>query len=614
MKKEILSGNEAIARGFTLSGGKFAASYPGTPSTEVLEELCRVPGIHAEWSINEKVAFEAAIGGSMSGLRSMASMKHVGVNVAADPLMTASYTGVNAGLVLMATDDPGMFSSQNEQDTRHFARLAKVPCLEPSDSQEAQDFTKLAFEISEGFDTPVILRTTTRISHSKSVVAASRAADIGPKPLQKKIKKYVMLPAFARKRHVLIEERLSRLKEWAETAEINHVIGPVNQPDGDWSDGDCCGGEDRCAGAGLGIIASGAAFQYAREAFPDALILKLGMTWPLPERLIKKFAESVTKLAVVEELDPFIEDAVKAAGVRVDYGKNVLPSTGELSREIVYIALSGAANVSGSCHVPVSGTGPRPVSGLPSRPPTFCPGCSHRGLFVVLSKLKAFVSGDIGCYTLGALGPFNSIHAVVCMGASIPMAHGISRGLKLQGIRNKPVAVIGDSTFLHSGITGIINLAYNGGDSIIVIMNNDTTGMTGGQEHPGTGRNAAGEQSPKVDIRELCRACGLRVREIDAYDIRSLEALFREEMAADGPVVLVSNQPCALRYRVSGKALSIDAGKCDGCRRCLKAGCIGLNLVTDAGRKYVSVDQMQCNGCGVCAQLCKAGAFREAEL
>jgi indolepyruvate ferredoxin oxidoreductase alpha subunit len=625
MKKEILSGNEAIARGFVLAGGKFAAAYPGTPSTEVLEELCRVQGIHAEWSINEKVAFEAAIGGSMSGLRSMACMKHVGVNVAADTLMTASYTGVNAGLVLMAADDPGMFSSQNEQDTRHFARLAKVPCLEPSDSREAKDFTKLAFEISEDFDTPVILRTTTRISHSKSVVAASRAADVKPKALQKKIKKYVMLPAFARKRHVLIEERLVRLTEWAETAEINQVIGPVN-----WSGGGGTKPADRQPAGRLGIIASGAAFQYAREAFPEASILKLGMTWPIPERLIKKFAESVTKLAVVEELDPFIEDAVKAAGVRVDYGKNVLPSTGELSREIVYIGISGALSgalsgavhgalpdaVSGAVSGVISGRRtkspfpvPVPVSGLPSRPPTFCPGCSHRGLFIVLSKIKAFVSGDIGCYTLGALGPFNSIHSVICMGASIPMAHGISRGLKLQGIRKKPVAVIGDSTFLHSGITGIINLAYNGGDSIIVIMNNDTTGMTGGQEHPGTGRNAVGEPSPKVDIGELCRACGLRVREIDAFDIKGLEAVFREEMAAEGPVVLVSNQPCALRSRVPYKPLSIDADKCDGCRRCLKAGCIGLNLVTDAGRRYVSVDQMQCNGCGVCASLCRAGAF-----
>jgi indolepyruvate ferredoxin oxidoreductase, alpha subunit len=622
VKKEILSGNEAIARGFAEAGGKFAASYPGTPGTEVLEELCRVPGIHAEWSINEKVAFEAAIGGSISGLRSMASMKHVGVNVAADPLMTASYTGVNAGLVLMAADDPGMFSSQNEQDTRHFARLAKVPCLEPSDSQEAKDFTKIAFELSEDFDTPVILRTTTRISHSKSVVGKtlvtffSREKKVTKEKrgdftvegrLKKNIKKYVMLPAFARKRRVRIEERLSRLKEWAETAEINRVIGPVRKRAGRAGTG-----RGACGGAGLGIIASGAAFHYAREAFPEASILKLGMTWPLPERLIKEFAESVTKLAVVEELDPFLEDAVKAAGVRVDYGKNVLPRTGELSREIVSIALSGAK--SGAA----SGPGPGPVPGLPSRPPTFCPGCSHRGLFVVLSKIKAFVSGDIGCYTLGALGPFNSIHAVVCMGASVPMAHGISRGLKLQGLSGKPVAVIGDSTFLHSGITGVINLAYNGGDSIIVIMNNDTTGMTGGQEHPGTGRNALGEQSPKVDIAGLCRACGLRVREIDAYDIKGLEALFREEMAAEGPVVLVSNQPCALRYKLPYRPLSplsIDADKCDGCRRCLKAGCIGLNLATDGGgRKYVTVDGMQCNGCGVCAQLCKAGAFREAQI
>ncbi len=404
MKKEILSGNEAIARGFAEAGGKFAASYPGTPSTEVLEELCRVPGIHAEWSINEKVAFEAAIGGSISGLRSMASMKHVGVNVAADPLMTASYTGVNAGLVLMAADDPGMFSSQNEQDTRHFARLAKVPCLEPSDSQEAKDFTKLAFEISEDFDTPVILRTTTRISHSKSVVASSRAADIKPKALQKKIKKYVMLPAFARKRHVRIEERLVRLAEWAETAEINQVIGPVNQSGG--------GGSkpvDRQPVGRLGIIASGAAFQYAREAFPDALILKLGMTWPLPVRLIKNFAESVTKLAVVEELDAFIEDAVKAAGVRVDYGKNVLPVAGELSREIVSIALSGA--LSGA-------KAGGPVAGLPSRPPTFCPGMFAQGPLRRACKAKSFRSFRFGRYRLLYIGgagavwryPFRRLH------------------------------------------------------------------------------------------------------------------------------------------------------------------------------------------------------------
>ncbi len=598
VKKEILSGNEAIARGFADAGGRFAASYPGTPATEALEELCRLPGIHAEWSINEKAALEAAIGGSLSGLRSMASMKHVGVNVAADPLMTASYTGVNAGLVLMAADDPGMFSSQNEQDTRHFARMAKIPCLEPSDSQEAMDFTRLALELSEQFDTPVILRTTTRISHSRSVVtflSGERkvtkrkpdflAADSGV--LQINIPKYVMLPGYAGKRHVVIEKRLAKLQEWAESTEINKIIGsespkPVHR-------------------RRLGIITSGVSFQYAREAFPEAAMLKLGMTWPLPERMIKEFAKGVKSLAVVEELDPFIEDAVRAMGVRVDWGKNVLPLTGEFTAGMVFEAISRRRESSPKT----------PAAGIPERPPNLCPGCSHRGLFVALSKLKTFVSGDIGCYTLGALEPFSAIHSVLCMGASVTIAHGISAGLKLRGIKRKPVAVIGDSTFLHSGITGLINLAYNGGDAIVVIMNNDTTGMTGGQEHPGTGRNAGGEKAPRMDIMGLCRACGLRVREIDTFDLKGLEALFREEMAAPGPVVLVSNQPCALRYRLAGRPLEIDAEKCTGCLKCLKAGCIGLKIAPVDGRRRVSVDRLVCNGCGICAQLCKAGAFRE---
>ncbi len=595
MKKEILSGNEAIARGFVDAGGRFAASYPGTPGTEALEELCRFPGIHAEWSINEKAALEAAVGASLSGIRSMASMKHVGVNAAADPLMTASYVGVNAGLVLMAADDPGMFSSQNEQDTRHFARMAKIPCIEPSDSQEAMDFTRLALELSEQFDTPVILRTTTRISHSRSVVtffSREKKVTKEKRVMQINIPKYVMLPAYARERHKVIEKRLQKLEKWAEKASINQIIqgdgGPrpvYRQP------------VDR-----LGIIASGVSFQYARAAFPDARILKLGMTWPLPEQMIREFADSVEKLAIVEELDPFIEDAVRAMGVRVDFGKNVLPLTGELTPGMVFGAISGRRENESKT----------PVAGIPDRPPNLCPGCSHRGLFVVLSKLKTFVSGDIGCYTLGALEPFSAIHSVLCMGASVTMAHGISTGLKLRGIKRKPVAVIGDSTFLHSGITGLINLAYNGGDAIVVIMNNDTTGMTGGQEHPGTGRDARREKAPRVDIMGLCRACGLRVREIDAYDIGSLEAIFLEEMAARGPVVLVSNQPCALRYRLAKGPLEIDAEKCTGCLKCLKAGCIGLKTASEGGRKYVSVDKLMCSGCGICARLCKADAFMEA--
>lgn len=578
--KFILSGNEAIARGFYEAGGRFAAAYPGTPSTEVLEALCKCEGIHAEWSTNEKVAFEAALGGSMSGVRSMACMKHVGLNVAADPLLTASYTGVNAGLVLMVADDPGMFSSQNEQDSRHYARLAKIPCLEPSDSQEARDFTSTALLLSEEFDTPVMLRTTTRISHGKSLVEAGPKADVAGRGLAKDIPKYVMMPSTARVRHSFIEERLKRLKAEAEHSPLNGVV-----------EGDGV----------LGIVTSGVSYQYAREAFPDASLLKLGMTWPLPERLIKEFARKVKKLAVVEELDPFIEDAVKAMGVRVHYGKNVLPTCGEYGKRAVYECITGKKQGR-----------KEPLTGLPGRPPNLCPGCSHRGLFIVLDELKTYVSGDIGCYTLGALTPFNALHSAICMGASIPAAHGIARGLGLQGVKKKPVAVIGDSTFLHSGITGLINMVYNGGDAITVIMNNDATGMTGGQEHPGTGRNAMGKEAPKQSIEAICRALGVRVREVDTHKLPELKKVFMEEMAAKGPSVLISNQPCALRHRSSGKPHFTTIGKCNACGLCLKAGCTALSLAGHDGARYVAIDPLLCNGCGVCAGFCKMGAIERA--
>lgn len=578
----ILSGNEAIARGFVDSGGRVAAAYPGTPSTEVLENLSKHEGIHAEWSVNEKVAFEVAMGASMAGVRAMACMKHVGVNVAADPLLNCSYTGVNGGLILMAADDPGMFSSQNEQDTRHYARLAKIPCLEPSDSQEAMDFVRTAFKLSEDFDTPVILRTTTRISHCKSVIEEPESVQVEGKGLLKDFAKYVMLPGNARRRHEMVEERLARLKDWGETSGINQI-----------SDGD----------GKLGIITSGISYQYAREAFPDASILKLGMTYPLPSEMIKDFAKEVDRLAVVEELDPFIEEQVRALGIEVHYGKNVLPTCGEYTRDVVFEALGGKTTSKKT-----------PVPGLIGRPPTFCPGCSHRGLFTVLSRLKAFVSGDIGCYTLGALPPFSALHACTDMGASIPVAHGTSIGLSLQGSKEKPVAVIGDSTFLHSGITGLMNLIYNGGEAVVVIMNNDTTGMTGGQEHPGTGRTARGKQAPKVDIGRLCTAVGAsRVVEIDAYDITALTKIFKEELKRKGISVLISNQPCVLRHKVVKKAYNCDITRCNACKTCLRAGCTALQFIGKGKEGHVHIDTLLCNGCGICGQLCSTGAIQSPE-
>jgi indolepyruvate ferredoxin oxidoreductase alpha subunit len=544
----------------------------------VLETLSHEKGIHAEWSVNEKVALEVAIGGALSGVRSLACMKHVGVNVAADPLMTAAYTGVNAGLVLMAADDPGMFSSQNEQDTRHYARLGKIPCIEPSDSAESLQFVKAAFEMSEAFDTPVILRTTTRISHCKSVVETGTPETPAGRGLAKDFAKYVMLPNNAKKRHVFAEDRLLRLKEWAETSPLNRII------DGDKE---------------IGFITSGISFQYVREAFPKATVLKLGTTFPLPENLIKKFASSVMKLAVVEELDPFIEDQIKAMGITVHLGKNVLPLWGEFSQRMVREKISGST-------LPMK----EPVSGLIMRPPTFCPGCSHRGLYTVLAKLKLHVSGDIGCYTLGALPPFSAMHSCICMGASISAAHGMAKGLSLQGTQQKPVAVIGDSTFLHSGITGLINMIYNGGDAIVIIMNNDTTGMTGGQEHAGTGRTAGGAEAPRLDIAKLCQAIGAkRVREIDAYQIKDLEKIMKEELAEKGPTVLISNQPCVLRYRVTKKAYAVERKTCVGCKSCLKAGCIALSFTPEGKTGYVEIDPLLCNGCSVCAQLCTTGCM-----
>jgi indolepyruvate ferredoxin oxidoreductase, alpha subunit len=579
--KKIISGNEAIALSFGDSGGVFASGYPGTPSTETLEEVARLGEVYCEWAPNEKVALESAIGASIAGGRALATMKHVGVNVAADPLMTFAYTGVNAGLILMVADDPGMHSSQNEQDSRNFAKFAKIPMLEPANSQEAYDFVRAGFELSEQFDTPVLLRTTTRISHAKGVVEPQERIASQIKALAREVPKYVMLPNFAKIRHVAVEKRLLALQEFAETSPLNRL---------------------EIRDTKLGIITSGICYQHVREAYPDASILKLGMVHPLPVRKIAEFAATVERLVVVEELDAIFEEQIRAMGIRVDIGKDPLPRCGEINAEIIRKAVGDpVAQVS------------EPVQDLPQRPPTFCPGCAHRGLFTLLSKHKVFVSGDIGCYTLGALPPMNAMHACIDMGASISAAHGIAKVNDMAGGREKPVAVIGDSTFFHSGITGLMSLAYNNGNALVVIMDNRTTGMTGGQENPGSGSVLSGDPAKQVDIESLVRVLGIEnVVKLNTYDLAETEAAILKGLATPGPYVLIDKNPCVLRYRVKKPIVKVDAEKCSGCRACLKVACVALGLTTDGSPKQkVQVDPNICSGCGVCLQHCKFDAMSE---
>jgi indolepyruvate ferredoxin oxidoreductase alpha subunit len=609
--REILSGNEAIARGAWEAGVRLAAGYPGTPSTEILEVIARQKDVYSEWSPNEKVAMEVGLGAAMAGARALVCMKHVGVNLAADPLFTASYTGIKGGLVLVTADDPAMHSSQNEQDNRNYAKFAKVPLIEPADSAEAKDFLKLAFEMSERFDTPVLFRTTTRISHSFGLVDLGERPELEPiTTLEKATTKYTMLPSNATKRHPLVEQRLLDLAEYAETS-------PLNQVDM---------GDTR-----IGIVASGAAYQYAREAFPEASFLKLGLSYPLPAGLIADFRESVEKLYVVEELDPFLEELIELMGVRVDGGKDLLPLCGEIDPGMIARALA-ADDVPGVTTdlLPV----PLPVADdLPNRPPTLCPGCAHRGVFIVLRKLKVFVSGDIGCYTLGALPPFESMNSCVCMGASIGMAHGMDHVMapvaadSKPNLRAKSVAVIGDSTFFHSGLTPLLDIAYNGGRTLTLILDNRTTGMTGGQENPGSGKTLMSRPAPAVDIPTICRGFGIkRVVEVDPANMAEVERVLREELAANEASVVIAKSPCVLQYRIQRPPWSVDADLCDGCKRCLQAGCAALNLVNvpaapigadgavgasvrnTTGRK-VQIQADQCNGCGICAQLCRVGAI-----
>ena len=590
----LLSGNEAIARGAYEAGVKVAAAYPGTPSTEILEYLAEYEGLHAEWAPNEKVAVEVALGASMAGARALATMKHVGVNVAADPIFTASYTGVKGGLVIVTADDPEMHSSQNEQDNRHYAIAAKIPMLEPSDSAEAKAYTKLAFALSERFDVPVFLRTTTRVSHATgAVVLGDVEPPAVPLGFVEEPAKWVMLPVNARRRHVLVEERMRALREFAETFEGNRI---------EWGD------------RSLGIITAGVAYQYVREAFPDASVLKLGLAHPLPERLVRTFAAGVKRLIVVEELDPIIETHVKALGIPVE-GKDRIPLLGELNPRIVRQAISGEA-------APV-----REPAAVPNRPPNLCAGCPHRSLFFALNKCKVTVTGDIGCYTLSALPPLKSMDTCVCMGASIGTAFGMEKALG-EAARGKVVAVIGDSTFVHSGITGLINVVYNRGFSTVIILDNGTTAMTGAQDHPGTGKTLQAEATHRLDLAALCRAIGVEhVYTVNPHDQETTEAVLRREIGRDAPSVVIARASCVLlpEHRAERRpALEVVEELCNGCKACGKLGCPAIEWIpltpeeaVAAGKKpaqkgMVRINRLMCDGCNLCPDVCKMRAMVEA--
>ena len=571
--KQLMLGNKAVARGLYEAGCCFASSYPGTPSTEVTEELAKYDEVVCEWAPNEKVAMEAAFGASLAGRRSFCAMKHVGLNVAADPLYTMSYTGVNAGLVIVVADDAGMHSSQNEQDSRHHAIAAKVPMLEPSDSQEALEFARLAYEISEKFDTPVLLKMCTRVAHSQSVTETSERC-VPVKQYEKNIAKYVMMPGNAKKRHPIVEERTRLLKEYAETAPVNRA--EMGSPD-------------------LGIITSSTSYQYVKEVFgTSASILKIGMANPLPDQLILDFAKKVDRLVVVEELDPVMENHCKALGLKVS-GKDILPICGEFSQNLIAKALGREAS-----------EGIALSESLPLRPPVMCPGCPHRGLFYTLNKIGCTVLGDIGCYTLGAVPPLASMEMTLCMGASVSSIHGFNQmgGPKAQ---KNTVCVIGDSTFMHSGMTGLANIAYNQSNSTVIILDNSITGMTGHQQNPTTGLNLRGEPAGKIDLEALCRAMGFqRVKVVDPYDLASCEETIRAELMAGEPSVIISRRPCALLKYVKKKApLRIDPEKCRGCTSCMKIGCPAISI---RNRKAV-IDKTLCIGCGVCTQMCRFDAF-----
>ena len=572
--KELLLGNEAVARGLYEAGVRVVSAYPGTPSTEITEAAVKYPEIYCEWAPNEKVATETACGASIGGARSFCAMKHVGLNVAADPLFTMSYIGVNGGMVLAVADDPGMHSSQNEQDSRNYARAAKVPMLEPADSSECKEFTKMAYELSEKFDTPVILRLTTRIAHSRSIVELEDRRELPLKEYKKDPAKNVMLPAFAKPKHEKVEARTQTLIAYAETTSLNKV-------------------EDN--GAKVGVITSGAVYQYVKEAMGDSVnYLKLGMVYPLPEKLIRDFAASCETVYVVEELDDFIETHCKAIGISVT-GKDLFPRCGEFSQKLVKKLLTGETAPSLSLE-----------AAIPVRPPVMCCGCPHRGVFYALKREKVYVSGDIGCYTLGASAPLGAMDSCICMGASVSALHGYNKARGAEG-EKKAVAVIGDSTFAHSGITSLIDIAYNRSNSVVIVLDNSITGMTGHQQNPTTGYNIKGEPATAVDLEALCHAIGIqRVTVVDPYDLKEVTRVLKEELAAEEPSVIISRRPCALlKYVKHAPALSVDPDKCIGCKACLGIGCPAISLRGDKTK----IDPTQCVGCGVCTSLCPKGAI-----
>ncbi len=577
--RQLMLGNQAFARGLYEAGCCVASSYPGTPSTEVTEEAAKYDEIYCEWAPNEKVAMEVAFGASLAGKRSFCGMKHVGLNVAADPLYTCSYTGVNAGMVICVADDAGMHSSQNEQDSRHHAIAAKVPMLEPSDSAEAYHFVKRAFELSEEFDTPFIVKMCTRVSHSQSIVDTGERVMPEPKKYEKNIAKYVMMPGNAIRRHPIVEERTRKLTAFAEHCEFNRVEM------GDTS---------------IGIITSSTCYQYVKEVFGDkASVLKLGMINPLPEKLILDFASKVDKLVIVEELDPIIENHCRQLGLEVS-GKDLFPLEGEISQNMVAQKLGVALNETKKLD-----------EALPARPPVMCAGCPHRGLFYTLSKNKCTVLGDIGCYTLGAVAPLSAMEMTLCMGASVSSIHGFNKALGEES-EGKTVAVIGDSTFMHSGMTGLANIAYNQSNSTVIILDNSITGMTGHQQNPTTGYNIKGDPAGKIDLESLCRAMGFeRVVVVDPYDLEECDRVLKEELAAKAPSVIISRRPCVLlKYVKPKKPLTVDKDKCVGCKSCMRLGCPAISI---KGGK-AAIDVTLCVGCGVCQQLCNFDALQSQEV
>ena len=578
--KQLMLGNAAVARGLYEAGCTFVSSYPGTPSTEITEAAAEYEAIYAEWAPNEKVAMEAAFGACLAGKRSFCGMKHVGLNVAADPLFTIGYTGVNAGMVIGVADDAGMHSSQNEQDSRHYARASKIPMLEPSDSAEALAFTKLAYALSEQFDTPVLLKMCTRIAHSQSVVETGERVEV-EKTYEKNPQKYIMMPGNAKRRHPIVEARTKALSDWAETADINRIED----------------GRDHSRG----IITSSTAYQYVKEVCGDLYpVLKLGMIWPMPEKKIRDFAATVDQLIVVEELDSFIEAHCQSMGLSVT-GKALFPCIDEFSQNLVAEKLGLSAPAAGS----------KVDDAIPPRPPVMCAGCPHRSLFYTLAKNKITALGDIGCYTLGAVPPLGALDTTICMGASVSGLHGFT---KAQGgaADAKTVAVIGDSTFMHSGMTSLANIAYNQSNSTVIILDNSITGMTGHQQNPTTGYNIKGDPAGKIDLESLCRAMGFeRVRVVDPYDLKACDAALKEELAVEAPSVIISRRPCALlKYVKHSAPLTVDTDKCKSCKACMKIGCPAISIKN--GKAHV--DNTLCVGCGVCEQLCGFGAFESKEV